>query len=213
MEEVRKKGPARLRSALAAFGASLAEDEVARALDELSARLRPRLGASYSYFHLVRALLAQLAPALGDEEAALLSDVYAGPRYRTWLFPGTHDALARLRGAGLTLGVIANTAWPGFCMERAFAGVGIREYFETMVISCDEGVAKPDPRIFRIAAQQAGVEGGRTLYAGDSPDADIAGATGVGWDAALRKSEGCAQDARAVVAFDRWDELVEFVLG
>ena len=43
-----------------------------------------------------------------------------------------------------------------------------------------EGFEKPDPRIFRLAMERAGVEPGRSVYVGDNPEFDVEPAMAVG---------------------------------
>jgi putative hydrolase of the HAD superfamily len=50
------------------------------------------------------------------------------------------------------------------------------------VFSCSVGVAKPDPRIYRIASDRLGTEPGACLFVDDQPDF-VAGAREAGMDA------------------------------
>lgn len=176
-------------------------------------RLQRELGPGYNYHRLMIAALRDLQLDLGDEVAACLADAYAGPRYADWLFPGTKEMLQALTDAGLYIGVIANTAWPGFCMDRAFAGVGLLPYFKTRFYSGDLGIEKPDPAFFRHAEQVAGQGGKRILYVGDSVEKDIKGAKGVGWSAALRRSSAKSSGGLADFEFDHCEEITAFILG
>jgi len=58
------------------------------------------------------------------------------------------------------------------------AGIGGR--FRCIVISEEVGLAKPDPRIFRLALEGLGLETGEVLCVGDSPSTDIGGARRAG---------------------------------
>jgi FMN phosphatase YigB (HAD superfamily) len=181
----------RVKRVLAAFqgqGLAVPPESLAAALAHQEKACPARLGTSYTYFHLLVAVLADLGLAVGPEQAACLADAYAGPRYGSWLYPGTLGAVARLHQHGYRLGVIANTAWPGFCMDRAFAGVGLLPYFGLRLYSGDLGLAKPDPAIFHLAERYAGLTGARKriLYVGNDPEKDIRAATAVGWSTAQR---------------------------
>lgn len=203
-----------LAAGLRTFGVSTDRGRLKRIHDKLHVELSTKLGASFSYYRLVSALVEQLDPVLSPEETAVVTVGYAGPRYRHWLYPGTDRMLAELAEAGVYLGLIANTAWPGFAMATALAGVGIGRYFQTMVISCDEGLVKPDPEIFKIARRRAGLTDPRVriLYVGDSVEADIRGAKSVGWHAALRRCPAKSSNGLADFEFDDNGKLVEFVL-
>jgi len=166
-----------LAAGLRAFGVSTDRGRLKRMHDKLHIELSAKLGASFSYYRLVLALVEQLDPGLSPEETAVVTVAYAGPRYRHWLYPGTARMLAGMAEADVYLGLIANTSWPGFAMATALAGVGIGRYFQTMVISCDEGLVKPDAEIFRRAQRRAGLTDRRMriLYVGDSIEADNRG--------------------------------------
>ena len=80
------------------------------------------------------------------------------------LFEDVPPVLERLAAAGLTLGVISNfEEW----LERLLEELGVTRYFDVRVLSGAEGVEKPDPRIFRLALERAGVPAQRAVYVGD----------------------------------------------
>jgi putative hydrolase of the HAD superfamily len=93
------------------------------------------------------------------------------------LFEDVLPALKLLEEADLTLGVISNfEEW----LERLLEQLGVRSYFSVRVISGVEGLEKPDPRIFQLAMERAGVEPGRSVYVGDNPEFDVDPAMAVG---------------------------------
>jgi HAD superfamily hydrolase (TIGR01549 family) len=204
---------ARVAALLAEFSARVPLEDLERVLTACEQDCSARLGAAYNYDRLMSELAGRLALEIGPEIAACLADAYAGPRYRAWLFPGTEEMLQTLSAAGLYLGIIANTAWPGHCMDRAFVGVGLLPYFGARVYSGDAGMEKPDPDFFRLALRLSGQAGRRMLYVGDSLEKDIAGAKGVGWDAAMRVPEAGGSNGLADIEFTDWRQLIEFVLA
>ena len=205
----------RLIAALAGLHVDVDAQRLHACHDQLYSQLQTELGAAFSYYRVLLAVIDQLQLGIPAEQAAVLTVAYAGPRYRHWLFPDVEPMLAGLVDAGIYTSLIANTSWPGFCMETAFAGVGLRRYFQTFVISCDEGVAKPDPAIFHIAASRAGLAGtaARILYVGDSIENDIQGAKAVGWDTALRRSKHTSSNGQADFEFDHSLDLLTFVMN
>lgn len=58
--------------------------------------------------------------------------------------------------------------------------IGIREYFDCIVVSEEAGCKKPDPRIFEQALQQLQVKPQECLFIGDHPVNDIGGAAKLG---------------------------------
>ena len=58
-------------------------------------------------------------------------------------------------------------------------------YFPVRVISGIEGVEKPDPAIFRIAMERAGVSAAESVYVGDNPVFDALPAEEAGMAAVI----------------------------
>jgi putative hydrolase of the HAD superfamily len=53
-------------------------------------------------------------------------------------------------------------------LEEQLAELGVTAVFDAIVNTAREGVCKPDPRIYHIAAERAGTEPARCLYVDDS---------------------------------------------
>ena len=115
-----------------------------------------------------------LMPA--DFEDAYVS---LGPT-KTNLFPHAHETLAYLQSK-YTLHLISN----GFkeSTEIKVKGTNLGSYFQNVIISEVVGVNKPDPLIFKHAIELAGGTIEESIMIGDSIEADIRGAMGVGMDA------------------------------
>ncbi|MEA2640180.1 MAG: putative hydrolase of the superfamily [Chloroflexota bacterium] len=105
------------------------------------------------------------------------------------LFEDSLPTLQAVSGRGLILGVISN--WEEW-LERLIAGLGIAEFFDVVVISGVHGIEKPDPAIFQLALEKAGVRPEEAIHIGDSPRDDVEGALAVGMRAVLldRKQAG-----------------------
>jgi len=215
--EVHEGRFARLGALAASFGLEVPPAELGEAVRACEDESPSKWGAAYSFVRLVEDVFERLGLAPAPEVAAVLADAYAGPRYRSWLYPGTPEMVEALHGAGLHLGIIANTGWPGFTMDRAFRGVGLLSFFRTRVYSCDVSIDKPDERIFRLATELSGLPSGhdpsRILYVGNSLVHDIEGAAGVGWRTALRRSTCETSGGLADFEFDESGELTEYVLS
>lgn len=87
----------------------------------------------------------------------------------------TLDAVER---AGYRLGLISNfDSW----LEKMLIEMEVGHVFDTSVISGMVGVEKPDPEIYRIAVERAGVDPTRCVHVGDSPRTDMepAGVVGI----------------------------------
>ena len=107
------------------------------------------------------------------------------------LFADVVPALQSLRDLGMPMGVLSNFARR---LETQLGIWGVRDYFDFVIVSSVVGMAKPDPRIFDLAASEAGHPAYRLLYVGDHVSDDIEGARGAGLDAVL---------------VDRWDHQPE----
>jgi putative hydrolase of the HAD superfamily len=93
------------------------------------------------------------------------------------LLEGALETLDTLRGRGLTVGLISN--WD-HRLHGILRGLDLVDRLDPIIISCDVGVEKPDPAIFRTALQAAGVRPDEALMIGDSPGPDIEGARAAG---------------------------------
>ncbi|HEY3187375.1 MAG TPA: HAD family hydrolase [Solirubrobacteraceae bacterium] len=91
-------------------------------------------------------------------------------------------ALRRARDAGLVVGVISNSNGSvRVALERA----GLADRLDFVIDSTVVGIAKPDPRVFGVGLQAAGVSAGETVYVGDSYFVDVVGARAAGLGAVL----------------------------
>lgn len=92
------------------------------------------------------------------------------------LYPQSREVLQKLQGS-YRLGIIANQS--AGTVER-LVQFGIREYFDVIVSSAEEGVSKPDKRIFELALQRAGCTAAEACMVGDRLDNDITPAAEMG---------------------------------
>ena len=58
--------------------------------------------------------------------------------------------------------------------------IGLDHYFEATLAARDAGMLKPDPRIFEILLQRAGLRARDAAHVGDDPHADVEGARSAG---------------------------------
>jgi putative hydrolase of the HAD superfamily len=96
------------------------------------------------------------------------------------VYPEVPEALARLREAGIRLGVISN--WD-HRLPGVIAALGLASFFDALVYSSKAGVEKPDGRIFRQAASELGAELNAVLHVGDGRLEDVEGAVAAGMQA------------------------------
>ncbi|MFH1589345.1 MAG: HAD-IA family hydrolase [archaeon] len=79
------------------------------------------------------------------------------------LFPETMDLLKKLKKLGIKTGVISNLATP-----YRTPAVFIDNYIDEFVFSCDEGIKKPDPKIYQMMLDKLGVKASEAFMVGDS---------------------------------------------
>ena len=122
-------------------------------------------------------------------------DRYRSDRYRGLrLFDDTLDGL-HATGQQTQIAMITNG--PTDIQQPKIDLLGIEPLFSFVLISESVGFWKPDPRIFEIALDRAGVSAHEAVYIGDSPGHDVAGAKAAGLTAVW-------MNRRAEVWSGRW---------
>jgi len=92
-------------------------------------------------------------------------------------YPDAVPCLERLR-QHYHIGIIANQE-PG-CAQR-LAAQGLLPFVELLLSSAEEGLAKPDPRLFQRALERAQCPASQALMVGDRIDNDIVPAKALGF--------------------------------
>jgi 2-haloacid dehalogenase len=95
------------------------------------------------------------------------------------LLPG---ALATVRTLAKKFPLALVTNGIAAVQKKRFAASPIASYFQSIVISEEVGIAKPDPRIFAPALEKLGIVAADVLYVGDSVTSDMAAARNAGMD-------------------------------
>lgn len=161
------------------------------------------------WFSLVRDTFGEAAGSLPVEyfPAVFARFAEAG----AWrIFDDVRPTLEALTRRGLKLGVVSN--WDER-LRPLLARLGLAPCFSSLVISCEAGATKPDPRVFLQAAKELKVTPGELLHVGDSRTKDVVGAEKVGATGRQIMRSGppfepwqihSLQDLEAMVAAD-WD--------
>lgn len=90
------------------------------------------------------------------------------------------------------LGLVSNG--PSAMQREKIAALGIARYFDSIFISEEVGIAKPDPRLFQHILQQTGFLPQDAIYIGDSQDHDVTVAKRSGVRAVWFNRRGRAAD-------------------
>ncbi|MFN6567246.1 HAD family hydrolase [Dendronalium sp. ChiSLP03b] len=78
----------------------------------------------------------------------------------------------------------------GDFQRRTIQGLGIENYFQTILISEIEGVRKPEAEIFIRALCSLGVMANESIFIGDRPDVDVMGAKHIGMKSIWKRDLG-----------------------
>lgn len=96
---------------------------------------------------------------------------------------GLLRCLRKIRGVAMT-GVVAN-AWPH--LRARLAEDGIEDLLDEVVLSCEAGYAKPDPRVFTLTLERLGVAPGEALFIDDMAE-NVGAAEKAGMSGHLHRS-------------------------
>jgi putative hydrolase of the HAD superfamily len=105
-----------------------------------------------------------------------------------FIYPDVLPALEAWRGMGIQLGIVSNF---DSRLELVLEALKLKEFFSSVTISTQAGVAKPNPNIFAIALQKHHSNAEQAWHIGDSFKQDYQGAKSAGLRAILleRKSQ------------------------
>lgn len=87
------------------------------------------------------------------------------------------DMLKRLRKAGMRLGLVSNA---DAIEVAAWADCPLAGLFDSEVISCEVGMVKPEPEIFRKCLDELSLQAGECMFVGDGGSNELVGAKEVG---------------------------------
>lgn len=108
------------------------------------------------------------AAGLPDVLSDALWDVDSNPSYNI-LADDAAEVIAALRGHDIRIGVLSNIH---FDIRPMFEKSGLLDSIDTFVLSGEEGIQKPDPKIFQLALDRLGVTAEEALMVGDNPSRD-----------------------------------------
>lgn len=181
--EVEAGEVAQIRSRLAPHLLELAEES---GVDQPS--LMPERSFDF-WGYVYRRFLAERG-IVDEKLVQRLFDVFSDSRsYK--LYDDTLPALTELQDRGYRLGLISNfEGW----LEKLLIELEVGHLFDITVISALEGIEKPDPAIYRLGLDRAGVTAATAVHVGDSPANDAIPATQVGITPVLLDRDDAYED-------------------
>ncbi|HEX55491.1 MAG: haloacid dehalogenase [Candidatus Altiarchaeales archaeon] len=154
-------------------GLEIEEDEGIKALNEIV----EKFGSNYGYH------LNELLREFGYEENPRIIAAGIVAYHSTKIaylvpFPDTIPTLLKLRDLGYGLGVITD----GIAVKQweKLIRLGLQHFFDSVIISEEIGIEKPNPEMFKIAARKIKCKPEEAIMVGDRIDKDIVGANKVG---------------------------------
>jgi len=100
------------------------------------------------------------------------------------MYPEAVPLIKTLKSRGYRIGVISNTVSLTM-VPSELKSAGIYDDLEVIVMSSVERLRKPDPEIFRLSCERAGVLPERCAYIGDAPNRDVEGPRRAGFGAVV----------------------------
>lgn len=121
------------------------------------------------------------------------------PRPGVVLFPDTIPVLDELRRRDYKMGMVTNSFLPMWIRDAELQAYGILQYLDVRISAADVGYLKPHPQIYKRLLDMLQSEPRRTVFVGDRPENDIAGANNIGLISVLMDPPHLDRDLNGVV--------------
>ena len=158
--------------------------------------------------------LSQGRGLLVNEDLCLeMSDVFLDfCSSKSGVIEGAHLLMEHLRTRGYRMHMTSN----GFheVQYKKLEASGLRQYFDTIILSEDAGANKPSRLFFDYALKRSGASADTTLMIGDNLQTDIMGALNAGIDAMLFNRWGADTgllDKKPIFVVDRLSGILDIL--
>lgn len=204
-----------LRRLLQARGHGVSDEQLARAeavaRSHVDRRVREGQRVSDAWRDYFRVLLSHVGAPVALLEPAIDVLWEAHQRHGLWTvaIPGSVEAVREIKRRGFKVGVVSNAEGR---VEQDLGAAGYAGLLDTVVDSHHVGVEKPDPAIFRIALERVGGAAEESVFLGDVPAVDVAGARAAGIAPLLLDRFGVYPEA-GVPTLRSPGELLEWLAG
>lgn len=157
---------------------SLSEAESTARSEAMFLYQRGDYGQIVHYWEMLEHYFALYPPEVPVDVPTALHRMVALFATAGQVHPDVLPTLTALRERGYRLGIITNGT--AYNQARKIDHTGLQTYMDLVVLAGEEGIQKPDPRLFRMAAARLGVPCECCVFVGDNPHADIQGARDAG---------------------------------
>lgn len=185
------------RSVLDPARATVGDDTITRVLSVVDSPegIEARRGCDVSR-ERHRAVWTALISEAGPYSRKVVGAIYRALTDPTaWTpYPDTARVITALHERGVRVGVVSNIGWD---IRPALADAGVLDVLDTVVLSCEHGVEKPDPALFTLACDKLDLAPASVLFVGDDPVKDGA-AVQVGMPVYLLPTERAATRDRGL---------------
>ncbi len=188
---------ARVAAALRAGGHAVSDAAYSAAADTVIEDLLAANGGAWPPVFSRQSAIIETLSRLGlpSVDAGELAALYLRTRLdHVRLLDGAAEALTWAR-AGHRVGLISNG--PGPEQREKLRRAGLTAAFESVTISGEAGVSKPDPAIFARALASLDVEAGAAIHVGNNVAADVVGAREAGLAAVWLHDAGAPGPSQA----------------
>ncbi len=158
---------------------SLTEEEVHARREEMFLYQRGGYGQIIYYRDLLSHFFALYPPEVPYDPDKAMRRLVGGFAAAGVPHPDVFSTLSALRQKGYRLGVITNGTARTQACKLDYSG--LRPYMDLVVLAGEEGIQKPDPRVFQMAAARLGVPCACCVFVGDHPINDLEGARHAGF--------------------------------
>ena len=185
---------------------------------EAAAR-RPLPAPGTPLIHRIMLALRRMVRSLSGRSLPRMAEACARPLLaESRLYDDALPVILALEARGYRLGLVSNTPWgtPEYLWESQVERFHLAPHFPVRCFSSVIGFQKPDRRIFEVALGRLGVPAAKTLFVGNDPEADVAGAAGVGMLTAFirrRGQPGPQVDPPADACIETLTELLDRLPG
>lgn len=160
-----------LHEQLSLCGLTLSIESLAKTCDQFYSKSEPtpRQHNLTVFEQRIQNLSYDLELNLVSEDMKVIANIVANAwQQHISLDPEVHPVLHTLHRSK-KLALVSNFDHPPH-VHSVLSKLGLTPYFDSIVISAEVGIKKPDPRIFDAALEQTGIKPEEAIYVGDTED-------------------------------------------